>query len=597
MKKIALPGITALAFFAFSACIYAGEQQGTAPQNSPPLVWYEPGEYTAERYFTIEIINDGAAAMVTGFNAAAASSISIPPYIQGLPVTAIQHYAFYNRGLTSVVIPEGVTDIGRFAFSRNHLTEVELQYGITIVGEWAFAHNPIRALSIPNSVFSLRQGAFAENQLTQINIPESVLVIGHNVFEGNLLTEVAIPRNIPLGFRTFDDGVTIQMPAPEPNEILPAIPSTVAVSVNGRHFSAPAWNVGAASYFRVRDIAYMLNATRAQFYIASGQPPRFRPPQAAYWLERGHYAPTGTEMGAIGTGARQAELVRDSSRVFGGIDIGRIFFPSMPIFHHFELDTVRIDGQSYFSLASFGQMLGFDLAVDAATGAISIDTREPAFSEYGLRVAREFLLPFRTLHDPDAIPEQIPLEEGSWPRLRLVDRITGLEIESSLYRNPRGYIRSYSLYDFRGNGIPEIYVHWYFPGDRGLSNFYVYRNGAFVQEFWCDGWTTFFSDGHGHIYISGGGGDGTIVTRVTFEDDGMHTFAVGAGFTPDVLALHNDAGARRYMQGQEFLALRREGLLGNLLDDFPEFALFMERHEYLNFARPLDLRIFPRATL
>jgi len=632
MKKITLPGIAALAFFAFSACNSTDEQQGAAPHASlqtaqsmsapapleiPPPALYEPGGYTAERFFFIEIINDGAEAMVRGFNAAAGSNISIPPYIQGLPVTAIRFYAFQNRRLTSVVLPEGITHIGRSAFERNHLTrisipgsvayigslafsrnyltEVELRSGIAIIGDLAFANNQIRYVAIPNSVFSIREKAFERNQLTEVCIPESVLIIGWNAFAENPLTEVVIPRNIPLGSRSFDDGVTVLMPAPAPNEILPAIPLTVTVSVNGRQFSAPAWNVRGASYFRVRDIAYMLNDTRAQFSIVPGQPQQRWHQQADYWLQRWRpYIPTGAEMGALAAGARQAELVRDSRRAFDGITVSTAF-PRRPILSHFDLDTALIDGQSYFNLASFGQMLGFDLSVDAATGAIAIDTREPAISEYGLRVAREFLLAYRTLHDPDAIPERLLLEEGPWPRVRLVDRLSGMAVEPSLYRNRGGYVSGYFLHDFRGNGIPEIVINWYSLEAMGTRFLYVYRNGAFVPTLTLGGRDDIFSDGQGHIYFTRGGVDGARVYRVMFEDDEMHSFEVGAWFTPDHLFLNNDAGASHQMRGYEFLALRREGLLGNLLDDFPEFALYMERREYLDFARPLDVRIFPRS--
>jgi hypothetical protein len=39
----------------------------------------------------------------------------------------------------------------------------------------------------------------------------------------------------------------------------------------------------------------------------------------------------------------------------------------------------------------------------------------------------------------------------------------------------------------------------------------------------------------------------------------------------------------------------REGMLGDLLDRFPEFALYMERRGSLNAARDLGIRVFQPA--
>jgi len=551
----------------------------------------------------------------SAFNRNYLTSVVIPT-----SVTYIGRAAFENNRLTSVVISDGVIHIGGSAFARdqlnsvtipgsvsyigggafrqNELTDLELSYGVTIIGASAFAGNQLSSVTIPDSVVSIRAGAFAANQLTEITVPKSVLLIGDGAFEDNLLTEVTIPRFIPIRSSTFDSDVMVMMPTPPApeNEILPAIPATIAVSVNGRLFSAPAWNVAGTSYFHLRDIAYMLNGTRVQFDLATGERAFSWQPQVPYWAVRRPYIPTGTEMRVADRDNRQALLVRDTRRVIGDMDIGMIF-PRSPIFSSdIALDTIQLDGQSYFSLASFERSKGFDMIVNPATGAIVIDTREPVFSEYGLNAAREFLLQYRTLHDPDAIPDRIPLEEGPWPRLRLADRITGLQYESTLYRGSSSYIRSYSLLDLNRTGIPDILLHTevVISGNGGnFDTLFMFRNGRYEQVLRVG--HDLLDDGHGNVYFTSWHGDGITLNRLALENDSIEVTSVAGSFTPDSLVLHRSNGTIHEMLGAEFEAMHREGVLGNLLDDFPEFALYMERRAYLNHTRALDVSIFELA--
>jgi CRISPR/Cas system CMR-associated protein Cmr5 small subunit len=69
-----------------------------------------------------------------------------------LPVSAIGRWAFSNRELTSVTIPNGVTSIGEMAFYKNKLTSVIIGNGVTSIGTYAFYANKLDSITIGANV-------------------------------------------------------------------------------------------------------------------------------------------------------------------------------------------------------------------------------------------------------------------------------------------------------------------------------------------------------------------------------------------------------------------------------------------------------------
>ncbi len=97
------------------------------------------------------------------------TSVSIPN-----SVTEIGRYAFGGcNGLTSVTIPNSVTEIGQGAFyDCSGLASVTIGNSVTSIGKCAFyGCSGLTSVTIPNSVTSIRQGAFGScSGLTSIKV-------------------------------------------------------------------------------------------------------------------------------------------------------------------------------------------------------------------------------------------------------------------------------------------------------------------------------------------------------------------------------------------------------------------------------------------
>jgi hypothetical protein len=133
---------------------------------------------------------------ITGY-AGASGNVSIPDKINGLPVTRIGDYAFYDCiSLTSITLPNSITNIGGWAFDGcTNLTRATIPASLTTIGEFAFCYCiSLTSITIPNSVTSIGCGAFIEcYSLTNVTIGNGVASIEDGAFGGcRTLTAIAV---------------------------------------------------------------------------------------------------------------------------------------------------------------------------------------------------------------------------------------------------------------------------------------------------------------------------------------------------------------------------------------------------------------------
>lgn len=125
-------------------------------------------------------------------------------------ILSIQPYTFFGcTNLTSVSIPTAVVNIGLESFYNcSGLTNVVIPTNVTVIDQMAFSGcSGLRQISIPNSVTTLAYGAFSScSSLTQVIIPPSITSLAGNLFfDCYDLTNVTIPNSVTnIGDYTFE---------------------------------------------------------------------------------------------------------------------------------------------------------------------------------------------------------------------------------------------------------------------------------------------------------------------------------------------------------------------------------------------------------
>ena len=138
----------------------------------------------------------------------------------------------------------------------------------------------------------------------------------------------------------------------------PAAPTASKVTVNGASKAFEAYNINDNNYFKLRDIAYVLNGTDASFSVG------WDGAANSIALVKGEaYAPTGSELKVSGTKDIKDAVESTSAILIDG--------------QKAALKAYTIKGNNYFKLRDLGTALGFNVGWDNASQTISITT-EPS---------------------------------------------------------------------------------------------------------------------------------------------------------------------------------------------------------------------------
>ena len=124
-------------------------------------------------------------------------------------VTSLDESVFHGcKSLTSVTLPDGLTNIGRSAFyGCESLAHVNIPEGVTNIGQSAFyGCKSLTYVNILEGVNVIPESAFYGcNNLTEVTLPQSLTVIESSAFLGcQKLTSVTLPEGLKaIGSRAF----------------------------------------------------------------------------------------------------------------------------------------------------------------------------------------------------------------------------------------------------------------------------------------------------------------------------------------------------------------------------------------------------------
>ena len=265
----------------------------------------------------------------------------------------------YTGSGGDVVIPDdmGITEIGEGAFQDCiSLTSVTLPDGLQAIGVQAFSECiSLESIVIPDGVVSIGAFAFSNcSALTAITIPASVVSIGDKAFfkfywYTNVITICGVPGS-------YAEAYARQYAMPfEATAEITVVPTQATVTVDGMPVGFEAYNICGYNYFKLRDIAMVLNGTEKQFEVG------WEAAKNAVLITAGmRYTPVGGEL-------TYSEAASDAPAAFPPSEVyldGNLIM----------LSAYNIGGNNYFKLRDIAETLDFGVTWDDETRTVGLDT-------------------------------------------------------------------------------------------------------------------------------------------------------------------------------------------------------------------------------
>ena len=142
----------------------------------------------------------------------------------------------------------------------------------------------------------------------------------------------------------------------QPTHAATAQPTNDKLSVDGKDATPAAYKIGGANYFKLRDVAMLLNGTDAQFSID------YDNARKAIMITTGRpYSPQGYELQAMPAGSAGADTSNDAVYINGS---------------KVDLTAYKINGANFYGIRDLGRALGFNVGWSQNRG-MYIESNKP----------------------------------------------------------------------------------------------------------------------------------------------------------------------------------------------------------------------------
>lgn len=262
--------------------------------------------------------------------------IIIPDTVKYIGVQAIT-----GNEAKAITIPSSVVTIGDAAFLSSNFTEVNLSEGLKTIGSRAFANVPINEITIPKSVETIYETAFMDHGNNTLTIFGYTNSVAQKFAEEN-------KDSFNLKFSAIDTQDIRQQTAT-------AVPTNSKIYVNDTEKGFEAYNINGNNYFKLRDLASVLNETEKQFEVTWDNVNN-----AISLIPNKSYTAVGGELTLSGKLENKQATLTSSKLYLNGNEI--------------SLTAYNIGGNNYFKLRDIGKAFDFGVNWDDKTQSIVITT-------------------------------------------------------------------------------------------------------------------------------------------------------------------------------------------------------------------------------
>ena len=253
----------------------------------------------------------------------------------------------YNGPGGAVTIPDGVIRIATYAFGGcSSVTSVTIPDSVTSIGGQAFyGCTSLTSVTIPVGVTEIKINSFLHcDSLRDVYYGGSESQWNQISFSGG--NDALLDANIH-----YADGSTSDTPTPSFKIEL----SGQKLTVNGKSIDCEKYNIDGYNYFKLRDLACLLNGTGSQFEVGYDA--------AANAATVATGAPYTGDM-ALTPGVDNSASAQPSAQ--------KIIIDGKEQ----ELTAYNIGGYNFFQLRELGDLLNFEVGYDEASKAVTVTSVE-----------------------------------------------------------------------------------------------------------------------------------------------------------------------------------------------------------------------------